>query len=175
MAGICERVAVPVGAELKLAGARAEVSGQKGTLARTFDIPGITLKREGDFVVVESPSSRKRTRAAVGTVRSHLLNMFKGVTEGFTYKLRVVYAHFPISVKVEGKRVLIHNFLGERAPRVAEIVGNVEVEVTDDEVLVRGVNKEEVGQTAYNIERATRIKRRDPRVFQDGIFIVKRK
>ena len=172
--GICERVATPPGVELKLVGARVEVSGQKGALARTFDIPGVTLRREGDLVVVESPSNRKKARAAVGAIKSHLLNMFKGVSEGFTYKLRVVYAHFPISVKVEGKRVLIHNFLGERAPRVAEIVGNVEVEVTDDEILVRGADKEEVGQTAYNIERATRIKRRDPRVFQNGCYIISR-
>jgi len=174
MAGICERVAVPAGVELKLAGAKVEVSGQKGALARTFDIRGIALGREGDFVLIESPSSRKQTRAAVGAVKSHLLNMFKGVSEGFTYKLCVVYAHFPISVRVEGRRVLIHNFLGERAPRVAEIAGGAEVEVTDDEILVRGVNKEDVGQTAYNIERATRIKRRDPRTFEDGIYIVER-
>jgi large subunit ribosomal protein L6 len=166
------KVEVPSGVDLKLVGKTVEVSGPKGKLSRTFDITGINLRQEEASVVIEATLPRRRQRAAVNAIKSHLLNMIKGVTEGFTYKLRVVYAHFPITVKVEGKRVLISNFLGERSPRIARIAGNTEVEVKGDEIIVRGMNKEEVGQTALNIERATYIKRRDPRVFQDGCFIV---
>lgn len=171
-ARIREEVKVPEGVEVKLTGKTVEVSGSKGKLTRTFDIPGIGLKREGELIMVEATLPRRKQHAAVGAVKSHLLNMMKGVTEGFTYKLRIVYAHFPITVKVEDKRALIHNFLGERSPRVAKIVGNVKVQVKDDEIIVDGINKEEVGQTAFNLEQATYVKRRDPRTFQDGIYRV---
>jgi large subunit ribosomal protein L6 len=98
--------------------------------------------------------------------------MIKGVVEGFECKLKIVYAHFPIQVKVEGDKVLIINFLGEKKPRKAQIVGKeTKVKVTSDEIIITGIDKEAVGQTAANIEQATRIKGYDPRVFQDGIYI----
>lgn len=169
---IREEVEVPKGVEVNLERNTVEVSGPKGRLARTFDIPEVALKLGDEKISIETSHSRRRYRAAVGTIKANLINMCKGVTEGFTYKLRTVYSHFPITVKVEGKRVLIHNFLGERAPREAQIVGDTKVEVRGDEVVVEGIDKEKVGQTALNIERATSIKRRDPRVFQDGIYRV---
>lgn len=172
--GIREDVSVPEGVEAKLEGKTLEISGAKGKLVRKFDIPGVGLKQEGKSLVIETALTRRKKRAAVGAIKSHLLNMFKGVTEGFTYKLRVVFSHFPITIKVEGKRVLIHNLLGERSPRVAEIIGDATVEVKGDEILVQGINKEEVGQTAFNIEQATFIKHRDLRVFQDGCYIIER-
>jgi len=97
--------------------------------------------------------------------------MVKGVTKGFTYKLKKVYSHFPINVKVEPGKVLIENFIGERSPRIAKIVGNVKVIVKGDDIEVQGLNLEEVSQTAANIEQATKIKKKDPRVFLDGIYI----
>ena len=169
-----EEVEVPKGVEFKLSGKTIEVSGSKGKLARKFDVPGIELKMEGKKILIETSSPRRKLRAAVGMVRARLLNMFEGVTAGFIYKLRVVYSHFPITVKVQGKRVLIQNFLGERAPRVARIVGDVNVEVKGDEIIVQGIDKDEVGQTAFNIEQATFIRRRDSRVFQDGCYIVEK-
>lgn len=171
---IREEVELPEEVEVKLDGRSVEVSGPNGKLSRTFDMPGINLSKVGQIVMIESLSSRRRQRAAVGTVRAHLKNMAKAVTEGFTYKLKVVYSHFPITVKVEDRRVMIHNFIGEKEPRVARIVGDVEVKVEGDEIIVQGVNKEEVGQTAVNIEQAAQVKRRDPRVFQDGCYITER-
>ncbi|MGC8816572.1 MAG: 50S ribosomal protein L6 [Candidatus Hadarchaeum sp.] len=169
-----EKIEVPDGVEAKVEGKRVEVSGKKGKLSREFDLPGLGIKADGRVITLEIASPRRRNRAALGAVRAHLLNMIKGVTEGFVYKLRTVYSHFPITVKVEGKRVMIHNFLGERSPRVAEIVGDVAVEVKGDEIIVSGINKEEVGQTAFNIEQATSVKYRDRRIFQDGCYIAER-
>jgi large subunit ribosomal protein L6 len=172
--GAKEEFEVPEGVELKLTGRTVEVSGPKGKLTRTFDLPRITLKAEGRKISIESESARRKDKAAVSTIKAHIQNMCKGVTQGFTYKLRVVYSHFPITVKVEGKRVLIHNFLGERSPRVAKIVGDTTVEVSGDEITVRGINKEDVGQTAFNIEQATSVKYRDLRIFQDGCYITEK-
>jgi len=173
-AQIREEIKVPEGVEFKLTGKEVEVSGPKGRLTRTFDIPGVDLKHEGGSILVEAALPRRKQRAAVGAVKSHLLNMIKGVTEGFAYRLRIVYAHFPITVKVEGKRAFIHNFLGERSPRIAEIIGGANVQVKEDEIIVEGIDKEEVGQTAFNLEQATYVKRRDPRTFEDGIYIFDR-
>ncbi len=167
-------IEVPEGAELKLEGATVEVSGPKGKLKRTFNFPGLTLKMDGKKVLIEASSRRRKDKAAVSTVKSHIQNMFDGATKGIVYKLRVVYSHFPITVKVDGKRVRIQNFLGERAPRMAEIVGDVNVEVRGEEIIVSGINKEDVGQTAFNIEQATFVRHRDLRTFQDGCYIVER-
>ena len=110
----------------------------------------------------------------MGTVRSHVQNMITGVTKGFTYKLKVVFSHFPISIKVDGRRVLIENFIGERSPRVAKIVGDAKVTVKGEDVIVQGINVEDVAQTAANIQQATKIKRKDPRKFLDGIYVYER-
>jgi large subunit ribosomal protein L6 len=169
---IKEKIEVPKGIELKVSGRSVEVSGPKGKLSKTFRFPDVKIAPEGKEVAVEASSKRRRDKAAVGTILAHLRNMFKGVTKGFVYKMRVVYSHFPITVKVEGKRVSVNNFLGERHPRFANVVGDVKVEVNGDEVLVSGINKEDVGQTAVNIERSTRVTHRDRRIFQDGCYIV---
>jgi large subunit ribosomal protein L6 len=100
--------------------------------------------------------------------------MITGVTKGFTYKLKIVFSHFPISVKVKDKIVLVENFTGERNPRKARIVGNSKVKVQSEDVTVQDINLEDVSQTAANIEQATKIKRKDPRIFLDGIFVYER-
>ncbi|WP_404980405.1 50S ribosomal protein L6 [Candidatus Hadarchaeum sp.] len=169
-----EKIELPDGVEVKVEGKRVEVSGKKGALSREFDFPGLEIKIQGRVIIGTISSLRRRDKAALGVFKAHLMNMIKGVTEGFVYKLRTVYSHFPITVKVEGKRVTIHNFLGEKSPRVAEIVGDVSVEVNGDEIIVRGINKDDVGQTAFNIEQATSVKYRDRRIFQDGCYIVER-
>jgi large subunit ribosomal protein L6 len=172
--GAKEEFEAPEGVELKLTGKTVEVSGPKGRLTKTFDIPNVSLKVEGRKISIESKSMRRKEKAAVSAIKAHVQNMCRGVTEGFTYKLRVVYSHFPITVKVDGKHVLIHNFLGERSPRVAKIVGDTKVEVRGEEIIVSGASKEDVGQTALNIEQATAVKYRDLRTFQDGCYITER-
>lgn len=169
-----EEIEIPEGVELKLEGKTIEVSGPKGKLTQTFNLPDIALKVEGQKISIETGSTRRRAKAAVNTIKARTQNMIMGVTQGFSYKLRVVYSHFPITVKVDGKRVFVQNFLGERSPRVAKIVGDVNVEVKGDEIVVSGINKDEVGQTAFNIEQATFVKYRDLRTFQDGCYIVER-
>lgn len=110
----------------------------------------------------------------VGTLASHCSNMCTGVAKGYLYSMKVVYSHFPIQIKVIGETLEIVNFLGEKHPRYARILPGTSVKVGSDEITVTGINKEFVGSTAANIERATRIRNRDPRVFQDGIYIVTR-
>jgi len=87
--------------------------------------------------------------------------------------MKIVYSHFPINVKVMGDKglVVIENFIGERAPRYAKIYGNVKVTVQGDDVVIEGIDINEVSQTAANIQSATKIRNKDPRVFLDGIYV----
>ena len=150
------------------------VKGPLGELVREFKHDRVTMSIQDKKVVIYCPLPRKKDYALAGTWRAHIENMFKGVTEGFEYHLKILYAHFPMKVTVKGNTLVIENFLGERSPRYAKIFGDVNVEVKGDTVIVKSANKEHAGQTAANIEKATRIKNRDPRVFQDGIYIVKK-
>lgn len=165
-------IPIPDDVNVSIEGCMVKVSGPKGELQREFVYPGVTIVKMDSKVVVDTQFVKKTQSAMVGTFVSHIQNMIMGVTKGFEYKLKVVYAHFPIQVKVEGSTVSIGNFLGERKPRKAKILPNVDVQIGNDEIFVRGINKEAVAQTAANVEQATRIKRRDPRVFQDGIYMV---
>ena len=102
-------------------------------------------------------------------------NMIKGVTEGFTYTLKALYSHFPMTLAVKGNELVVNNYFGERVPRSAKILNGVEVKVQNKtEVIVSGIDKEAVGQTAANIERSTTVKKRDRRVFQDGIYLIEK-
>jgi large subunit ribosomal protein L6 len=168
-------IEIPQGVTVTLSGATLTVKGQKGQVSREFKFPGIRLASADGKVAVEATKVDKQTKATVGTYASHVTNMITGVTSGYEYNMKIVYSHFPIQVKVEGKdRVSIGNFLGERKPRYASIMGDTKVNVAGDKVTLTGINKEHVGQTAANIEQACKIRNRDPRVFQDGVYIIKK-
>jgi large subunit ribosomal protein L6 len=164
-------VEIPEGVEGMLDGRVITIKGEKGELIRDFSHAPIKIHLEGKTVTVQASWPRKKEAALVGTVRSHIQNMIKGVTEGFTYKLKIVFSHFPITVKVQGKTLIIQNFTGERNPRKAKIMGDTMVKVKGDDIIVQGINLEDVSQTAANIQNATKIKVKDPRVFLDGIYV----
>ncbi|MHC1570626.1 MAG: 50S ribosomal protein L6 [Methermicoccaceae archaeon] len=165
-------IPIPEGVEVVKEGNRLIVKGELGILEREFTYPSITVEVQEGVVVVDTLVKRRIYKAMVGTFASHIKNMIEGVSKGYKYELKMVYSHFPIQLSVEDGRVVIKNFLGERSPRYAPIVEGTKVEIDGNRIIVSGINKEHVGQTAANIEQATRIKRLDPRVFQDGIYIV---
>ncbi|MDI6798800.1 MAG: 50S ribosomal protein L6 [Candidatus Aenigmarchaeota archaeon] len=166
---------IPENVSVELAGNKIKVSGPKGSLEKELKLGReIKIEKLENRIKVSSEKERRKIKALVGTIAAHIRNMIKGVTKGFVYRLKVVYMHFPITVKVEGNKVLLHNFLGERVPRVAKIIGNVQVKVEGPEVIVSGIDLDDVSLTASNIEQACRIKARDRRIFQDGCWIVSR-
>lgn len=175
VAGVIEeRVAVPDGVTLELRGAELVVKGKSETLQRTFRHPRVTLELSGERLRIRCEEPRRREKALVGTYAAHVRNMILGVTEGFEYRMRVVYSHFPVKVQVKDREVVIENFLGEKFPRRAPIRGRTRVALEGDVVVVTGPDIEDVGQTAANIEGATKIRGFDPRVFQDGIYITRK-
>ena len=147
------------------------VSGPKGELRREFRHPRIKVEISGKEIKLSSKAEDRRTSAVLGSWAAHMRNMVTGAEKGWTASLKAVYSHFPVKMNVEGDRLVIQNFLGERKPRSAKIAGETKVDVKKDDITVTGPNKEHVGQTCGNIELASRVVGRDRRVFQDGVFI----
>jgi large subunit ribosomal protein L6 len=173
---ISKTIQVPDDVDMKVEGRKVTVNGAKGSLTRDFSYVPISIDAEGEKSVrVWAEWPRKKEASMVGTIYSHIQNMITGVQKGFSYKLKIVFSHFPISVKVQSKLVLIENFTGERRARRVKIVGDVQVKVESEDIIVTGINLEDVSQTAANIEQATKVKKKDPRVFLDGIYVYERK
>jgi large subunit ribosomal protein L6 len=164
-------VSVPENVQVTIDQSRVFVKGPLGQLQRNFEHAFLNIRCSESGVVVETMWPDKKQAAKVGTIRSHIQNMILGVTKGFIYKLKMVYAHFPMSVKVEDTELTIENFNGERKPRKVKVPDTVAISVMDDDIIVKGLDLEEVSQTAANIQQATRIKNKDPRVFLDGIYV----
>jgi len=169
-------VDIPEGVSVSIEGLKITVEGPKGKLERDFShMKPLILRKEDNKVIAEAYFAKARDRAKVGTVIAHIKNMFIGVTKGYKYYLKIIFSHFPITVKVEGDKVLINNFLGERSPRIARVMPGVKVSVKGEDVIVEGIDVEAVGQTAANIELATKVKGFDRRKFMDGVYIYKKK
>ena len=147
------------------------IKGPLGTAKKDFTLVRTTITVEGKKVMVKPFGRKKKDKAILGTASSIIMNLIQGVTKGFTYKVKIVYAHFPITVKVKGKEIHVENFYGERSPRIAQIVGDCKANVQGDDVIIQGINLEDVGHTAANIEQATKVRRKDQRVFLDGLYV----
>ena len=150
------------------------VEGPEGSVTRTLWYPSVSVSVEDDQVVIASEEADAKTNATVGTFESHVSNMIHGVTEGWEYKMEVYYAHFPMQVDVDGDEVVIENFLGEKSSRRTPIRGDTDVQVDGEAVTLTGPSKEDVGQTAADIEQLTRVTDKDTRVFQDGVYITQK-
>jgi large subunit ribosomal protein L6 len=166
-----QAVEMPEGVSVKLQERTLTVKGKLGEAKKHFDKVGVNIDVQGNSVIISPFSKKKKDNVIINTVASLINNMITGVTKGYTYKLKVVYAHFPISVKVKGDEIHVENFVGERSPRIAKIVGNCKASVEADDIIVKGVSLEDVGQTAANVELATKVKRKDSRIFLDGVYI----
>ncbi|RLI92311.1 MAG: 50S ribosomal protein L6 [Candidatus Altiarchaeales archaeon] len=171
--GVVLEIEIPEDVEVGVDNNVVNVRGRKGELKRK--IPEfIKIDKKDKKIYLSINSKKRREKAILGTMRGHIANMIKGVSRGIEYKLRILYTHFPVSVKVSGNNLMIENFMGERYPRRARILEGVDVEINGNEIILSGIDKEKVSQTAANIEQATRIKNKDPRIFQDGIYIVEK-
>lgn len=150
------------------------IEGDTDAVTRRLWYPDVSISVEDGVVRIESDATDAKTLATVGTFESHIRNMIHGVTEGWEYEMEVLYSHFPMQVNVEGNEVVISNFLGEKSSRRTNIHGDTEVHVSDEEVTLTGPDIEAVGQTAADIEQLTRVTDKDPRVFQDGVYITQK-
>lgn len=152
------------------------VDGKLGKLKKNITKIPVGLSIEDKKVLIRPLGKRKRDLAILNTTKSIIVSMITGVEKGFTYKLKIVSAHFPMSVKLKGDKVNIENYFGERSARTSQVVGDTtKVTVAGEDVIVQGPSLEDVSQTAANIELSTNMKRKDHRVFLDGVYVYSKK
>ncbi len=168
---ILAEVEIPEKVTAKFENNILEVSGPQGIVNKDFEKIPISLTINGKKIIIKPWGKRRKDLAITNTSRSIIRNMITGVLDGYTYKLKVVFAHFPISIKIKGKQISIENFFGERLPRVTDIIGDCKLSVEDEDLVIKGPSLEDVSQTAANVELGTRIKDKDKRVFLDGLYV----
>lgn len=166
-------VVIPSTINMRIKDKTVTISGPNGTLIRDFKFARpISIEKGEDSITIFTHYPRKKEKSLLGTISSHIKNMIRGAQANFVYTMKIVYAHFPMTVSVKGKKVLIENFLGERSPRIAKVNGDkTKIKIDGDDIIIESPYIEDVGQTAANIQLATKIKNKDPRVFQDGIYL----
>lgn len=165
---------IPANTIVKLEGDLVKITQGPEEISVKFNTKKVSVVVSGNTVTIKPIKKlRRETNALIQSVCKHILNVFKGGTTPYQKKMQVVYAHFPISIEVKGKAINIKNFLGEKVPREAEIIGNTQVLVAGQDITVKGPDIDAVGQTVANIIQSVRIVGKDRRVFQDGIYIVK--
>jgi len=146
------------------------VEGPLGKTYKNFKKIPVDIEIGDSSVLLKAQGTRNANFAIMNTARSIIRNLFEGVIKGYTIKMKVVFSHFPINVKVEGNQVLIENFQGERAPRITKIWGKTKVVPKGDDVIITGHVLTDVTQTAAEIENKSKVKNKDHRVFLDGIY-----
>jgi len=171
---LIKEIEVPEGIEIEIKGKQVFVKGDGAEAKREFNFGRINAEKKENKIILSAKNATKREKKMISTIATHIKNMIQGLKEKFLYKLEICNVHFPMIVEIKGQEIVIKNFLGESTERKAKIVGESEVKVEGNQITIESSNKESAGQTAANIEKATKIKGKDRRIFQDGIFITEK-
>jgi len=169
---IFEKIKIPKGVEVNLEGSTITIKGNEGENKRTFKTSNLVFEKKDDEIIVGCKKATKKEKKMIRTTKAHIENMIKGVGEKYEYKLKICFSHFPMTVDIQDNKATIKNFLGEKIPRRLKFPKGAEVKVEGSIITINSVDKEIAGQAAANFEAATKIRKKDRRVFQDGIFII---
>ncbi|XP_072995835.1 large ribosomal subunit protein uL6-like [Typha latifolia] len=173
-----ETMDIPEGVTVKVTAKVVKVEGPRGKLTRSFKHLNLDfqLVEGGRKLKVEAWFGTRKTMAAIRTALSHVQNLINGVTKGFRYKMRFVYAHFPINASItnESASIEIRNFLGEKKVRKVDMLEGVTItrsEKVKDELVLDGNDIELVSRSAALINQKCHVKNKDIRKFLDGIYV----
>lgn len=166
-----DTVLIPSGVTVKEHQGTFTVKGPKGEVSRRLYHDKVHYAVSGSEVVLTSPNATKREKTILFTMAAHVRNLLKGVSEGFSYKLKICSGHFPMTVTVKGDTFEVKNFIGEAVPRRLKLNPHVKVAIEGVVVTVEGADVELTGQQASRIESLCRRPGFDKRIFQDGIYI----
>lgn len=164
-------IEVPEGIKAEITGSTIKLSKDSEELKRKLDYD---VEKKDNKIIIRCDRPTKKDKKLINSTTAHIKNMISGLQEKYVYKLQICSVHFPMSVAVQGKEIVIKNFLGETKDRKAKILDNVEVKIDREIISIESSDKEKAGQTAANIETATKVKKKDRRIFQDGIYITEK-
>ncbi|KAG8956788.1 hypothetical protein FRC04_000266 [Tulasnella sp. 424] len=174
-----EDIKIPSNVKIAIKGRIVEVEGPRGKLQRDLHHVNVDLKllktKKGDLVHIVVWHGNRKQVACLRTIKSCILNLIKGVTQGFLYKMRLVYAHFPINcIITDGHSVEIRNFLGEKIVRRVNMLDGVKISESSaqkDELILQGNDINNVSQSAASIKNSCLVRHKDIRKFLDGIYV----
>ncbi len=169
---IYQKIEIPENVEAEIDGTVLKIRGPEGNVEKNFNRLNLDFKKEDNRIIIGHQKATKKEKKLINTVSAHIKNMIKGVQKKFEYELKICYSHFPITVELKDREILIKNFLGEKEPRKMKIPKDADIEISKETVKVSSCNKELAGQVAANFEKLTRTKRKDIRIFQDGLYII---
>ncbi|KAH6646462.1 ribosomal protein L6, alpha-beta domain-containing protein [Truncatella angustata] len=176
-----ETLEVPEGVSVQIKARKVTVTGPRGKLSKDLSHLAVNFSHPKTNVIgIEIHHGNRKNVAALRTVRSLINNLIIGVTKGFKYKMRYVYAHFPINVNIDKNsetdqyEVEIRNFIGEKLVRRVVMRSGVDVEVSTaqkDELVLSGNSLEDVSQSAADIQQICKVRNKDIRKFLDGMYV----
>jgi large subunit ribosomal protein L6 len=136
----------------------------------------IKIKIAENKLIISSEKNQKKEKKTIGTFVAHVKNIFQGLDTPFKYRLQAASVHFPMTLTQDHgtNEIIVKNFLGEKKERRIKIIPGVNVKIIKDIIELESSNIENAGQSASNIEKGTRVRNRDRRIFQDGIFIIEK-
>ncbi|MBU0614638.1 MAG: 50S ribosomal protein L6 [Nanoarchaeota archaeon] len=169
---ISENIELPKGVNVELKDKLIKIKGAKGENSMSFNTKVAEVTVQDNQISLKAKGTGKVFKKQICTLIAHLRNMIKGVTDGFTYKLKICSGHFPMSVTSSGGSISVKNYFGEKTPRVLKIKQGAEVKVEGDTITVTGIDKSLCGQVAADIEKLASRTSFDRRIFQDGIYII---
>ncbi|KNA93987.1 60S ribosomal protein L9-B [Fusarium oxysporum f. sp. lycopersici 4287] len=172
-----ELLEIPEGVKVSIKSRIVTVEGPRGKLVKDLSHLAVnfTVPKKNQISIEIHTNV-----ATLRTVRTLINNLIIGVTKGFKYKMRYVYAHFPINVNVSKNaetdlyEVEIRNFIGEKLVRRIVMQPGVDVEASTtqkDELVLSGNSLENVSQSAADIQQICRVRNKDIRKFLDGLYV----
>lgn len=173
---IKEEIEFPEGYEFSVENSIVRVKYGGNENSRKFNFMKMDVKKEGNKLIIEYKKASKKELKMINTIKAHIANMIAGLKEMYVYKLEIAYVHFPVTLDYDkgNNKITIKNFLGEKKPRVCYLPKGIELEIEKNTITIKSHDKDTAGQAAANLEKATKIKKRDRRKFQDGIFITEK-
>ena len=170
-------VDIPDKVKVEIVSRMVTVTGPRGKVTKNLKhLPIEMTFKDEKTIKIDRWFTYGKQAACIRTACSHINNMIIGVTIGFEYKMRFVYAHFPINctITVQKNKVEIRNFLGEKVVRVVDCYEGVTASrSTDikDEIVLVGNDIENVSKTCALIQQICAVKHKDIRKFLDGIYV----
>ena len=172
---LSEEISIPEGVNVEIVDGVLIVKKDDKELRRNLNSL-IDVKVDNGKITINAKRMRKTEKRLFGTFRAHIKNMIKGFENEFIFKLKIANVHFPMNVSYDkgANEIIVKNFLGEKKDRRIQLPKDVNVKVDKEDIEVSSYDIEKAGEAATKIEKGTKVRNKDRRVYQDGIFLIEK-